>query len=243
MAGNNWVRNNQWESAHTGNWCDALRVLSGTRLDLVGTLMHIGCLSAHPVSLRDTNQFAYLEVMQIVKSYQLSSPVFIETTMCSRSVGLAHVPSNGSSRSSTDYRELKVGPNKNQALDLQKLVISASTKPTGNGGDGNQDGSGCTNEDRPMLSAISDYHELITHEQSPEESQVICAVAKRVKRIRQQYGFTKFELARRLCIDHEVIFVVENGDGNSDTANDLLQRCEQLVRNIEKKRTSHVPNP
>ncbi len=83
-------------------------------------------------------------------------------------------------------------------------------------------------QDKPMLSSLDAYFELIQHVQMPEERQLILAIAQQLRQTMQHYGFTRLELARQIGVDVEVILSVENGHGDSETAKDILRRCEEL---------------
>lgn len=76
---------------------------------------------------------------------------------------------------------------------------------------------------KPMLPSLRKYRDLLLYRQSPEEAACIQQIAHQLRNLRAAYHLTREELATKLEIDRELLVIVENGDGNPETAHKLLE--------------------
>lgn len=81
----------------------------------------------------------------------------------------------------------------------------------------------------PKLNLSKEYLEAIQYRQTLEERDEVVAIGKQIRDLRKMYGYSISRLARALDIDKEMILAVENGDGNSDTAMNLLYQVKALI--------------
>jgi DNA-binding XRE family transcriptional regulator len=81
---------------------------------------------------------------------------------------------------------------------------------------------------KPMLPSLgkAEYRELLSYRQTPDEAACVQQIANKLRVLRAAYQLTRDDLSKKLGIERELLVIVENGDGNPETALKLLETTQ-----------------
>ena len=83
------------------------------------------------------------------------------------------------------------------------------------------------------LETVGGIRSFCLHDQPPAEAQQMGAMARRLRCVRQQAGYSRRELARRLGVGVDVVVAIENGFGSLAVAQPLVERAAQLAAQVK----------